>query len=639
MKEHGSTHLLPPVGRHPIWLLGLLALGLYHAWLTLGLFSASHDWLAVVDDQPILSGRHPLHLYHGYLGGRSLVERGRLSCYDPAFHAGYPKTPVFDSGSRPAELALALAGGKYSPAAYKVALAGFCLLVPWLLYVAARGAGLCRGVALLVAALGMCVFWGRPGREALEAGEVDLLLGSLMLLVQSGMLIRYHREPDIISLLGVAITGLIAWFAQPLLSLLAGPLFLIYYLTVGHRHRPVWHVPLFIGLFLAVAGNMFWLTDLVAYWWIRVPPCREAPLLSPRSWQIWWYAPLWGKEMDKALVVGFLLSGLVGILVLHRSGLRPTARLFGLGMLGFFALTIAGAGWEPFARFGAWQLLVTALLFATVPAAVTLARMLDVMRRWSGTVATPLVFLASVPAAIAAGAPDLGQLWLDRFKQPRPFQIGLDDKIQEQIALIRSRTTNQARILWEDRHVPRGESYWSALLPLLTERAFIGGLDADIGIEHATTGLNQGRLAGRPILEWSDKELELYCRKYNVGWVVCWSAEAKERFRRWGCSAEQHSHGLTLLELPRRSSFALAGSVRWISADARGILLADAVPAQLDKDPEGQVVLSLHHQNGMRVRPARVKIERAVDPQDAIPFIRLRMSEPVGRIFITWEGR
>jgi hypothetical protein len=24
--------------------------------------------------------------------------------FDPAFHAGYPKTPVFDSGSRPAEL-------------------------------------------------------------------------------------------------------------------------------------------------------------------------------------------------------------------------------------------------------------------------------------------------------------------------------------------------------------------------------------------------------------------------------------------------------------------------------------------------------------------------------------------------------
>ena len=34
-----------------------------------------------------------------------------------------------------------------------------------------------------------------------------------------------------------------------------------------------------------------------------------------------------------------------------------------------------------------------------------------------------------------------------------------------------------------------------------------------------------------------------------------------------------------------------------------------------------------------------VRLEKAVDSQDPIPFVRLRMSEPVGRILITWEGR
>src|SRR5262245_9345111 len=102
------------------WCLPLLGLWAWQAWLTLGLFGARQPWQRLLDDAPVMSGRHPLHLYHGHLGARSFLDNGRLTCYDPAFQAGYPKTPVFDSGSRPAELFLALAGGGYQPAAYKV---------------------------------------------------------------------------------------------------------------------------------------------------------------------------------------------------------------------------------------------------------------------------------------------------------------------------------------------------------------------------------------------------------------------------------------------------------------------------------------------------------------------------------------
>ncbi len=65
--------------------------------------------------------------------------------------------------------------------------------------------------------------------------------------------------------------------------------------------------------------------------------------------------------------------------------------------------------------------------------------------------------------------------------------------------------------------------------------------------------------------------------------------------------------------------------------------LPGTVPAQMGED--GQIVLSLHYQAGMRVSPSRVRLEQAVDSQDTIPFVRLRMSERVGRIMITWDGR
>jgi hypothetical protein len=630
-------------GRNPAWLLALAGLLAWQAWMTLGLYGPA-PWQRLCDDEPILSGRHPLHLYHGFLGARALWERGTLSCYDPSFCAGYPKTPVFDGGSRPAELALALAGARFSPAAYKIGHAALCLLAPLLLFLAARGAGLTRGVAVLATALGQLVWWGRPGREALEAGDSDLLLATLMALAQAGLLLRYHQRPCPLSLLGVVLTGFVGWFAHPLLLALLLPLFLVYYLSAGIRHRLIWHVPLLAGLLVAVAANFFWLFDWVGYWWIRVPPQLEAPLLANLGVQSFWEAPLWGEGLDKALACVLLLAGAAGIVLFYLSRKRAAARLLGPSCLGFFLLALAGTAWELPGRLGGCQLLVPALLYATIPAGLALASVLEGLRRWTGSFAAPLLVSAGVPALVWLACPVEAVAWAQRLARVEPLEIGLGEDRLALISALAEQTNDQARILWEDRRGPRRGSRWTALLPILSDRAFVGGLDAEGGIEHAANGLVDEQLAGRPLEEWTDAELDDYCRRYNIGWVVCWSDGTCKRFSRWspagtGKPLPQTEEGQPrLFTVDRRPSFALTGgSVAWRSADARRILLADAVPEQSGED--GQIVLSLHYQAGMRVSPSRVRLEQAVDPQDTIPFVRLRMSEPVGRIMITWDGR
>jgi hypothetical protein len=628
-------------GRHPAWLLALLAVLAWQAWMTLGLFGAP-PWSRLTDDEPVVSGRHPLHLYHGFLGARAWCERGVLSCYDPAFHAGYPKTPVFDSGSRPAELALALAGARFSPAAYKVAHAGLCLLVPLLLFLAARGVGLSRGASVLAVALGLLVWWGHAGREAVEAGDFDLLLAALLALAQAGMLVRYHHHPCPLSLLAVVLTGLGGWFAHPLLLALLLPLFGVYYFTAGARHRLVWHAPLFLGLLAAVGANYFWLADWVGYWWIRIPPRLDVPTPVPGSIDLartFWEAPLWGAGLDRALACALLLAAAAGVVLAHLSGKRAAARLLGATTFLFLALALAGAAWGGLGRLGACQLLTPALLYAALPAAYALAVFLDRLRRWGRTAATPALLAAAVPGAVWLAAPEQAALWADRLQRPVPLEIGLGEERQALARAVAGQTDDRARVLWEDRRAPRGASRWTALLPVLTGRSFVGGLDSEASIEHATTGLLDGRLAGRPLADWSDADLGDYCRRYNIGWVVCFSEEAEARFGRWRVAGQGRElpAGGRLFALARRPSYALAGAVRWQSGDARRILLADAVPAA--GDGEGQVVLSLHYQAGMRVSPARVRLEQAVDVHDAIPFVRLRMDEPVGRIMITWDGR
>jgi hypothetical protein len=131
--------------------------------------------------------------------------------------------------------------------------------------------------------------------------------------------------------------------------------------------------------------------------------------------------------------------------------------------------------------------------------------------------------------------------------------------------------------------------------------------------------------------------LEGFCRRYQIGWVVCRSSAAIARFRAWTGATLVTSIGgdrVAGLYRLRPCSLALKGQARLLHADWRHITLADVVPE------DGTVVLSLHYQAGLRVSPSRrVQIEKEPDPLDPIPFIRLRLPGPVARLTLTWQEK
>src|SRR5262249_47634260 len=161
---------------------------------------------------------------------------------------------------------------------------------------------------------------------------------------------------------------------------------------------------------------------------------------------------------------------------------------------------------------------VPALLFAAPLAAHPLAAALD---RLPGRLGVPALALA-VAALAAPGwlPPERRGDWAERVREPAALRIGLDERQEAGARRLREHTTPAAGVLWEDRHAGRLEPRWTPLLPLLTERSFIGGLDADAGIEHTACGLTEGTLAGRPLEDWKNEDLTRYCKRYNVGWVV-----------------------------------------------------------------------------------------------------------------------
>ncbi|MBI2804500.1 MAG: hypothetical protein HYX68_05890 [Planctomycetes bacterium] len=616
------------------WLGGVVALLAWQAWLTLALFG-SEPWVNLTDDRPIVSGAHPQNLYLASLGAAAFTSRGRTIGFDDKFQAGFLKTPIFD-GARLAEVWLVAGGGGYNPAAYKIGFAIVVFLMPWFMLIACKALDISHGASLLATFLGQLIWWGPHGRVAMETGDCGLYLAALASLAHIGFLIAFHRGGSVTAWFGLFLTAGLVWFLQPLFLPIALPVLLTYYLSVGAKHDFLtWHFAFWGAEFLAVAINLAWLSDWVDSWWLRTPLPAGPDLLAHRTFSTLWNAPIWGGETSRLIAVLLLAAGLVGVLILNQTRQRPTARLLALSSGGALTLALLGISWEPLGTVGTAALFAPSLWFACIPAALALTWTSTHLWRlgWVGRIG-----LAGLTIGAGAGVVLLtdGPICLnDRCLPGEALEIGLDARREHLVQALVENTSSDARILWEDRKRPRHASRWSALLPRLTGRSCIGGLDPDGFIVHSSISLIDEALEGRPIASWDDDQLRDYCRRYNVRWIVAWSPAVIHRLEEWGDAKKQSplvdQETGWLFEVKRTPSLALRGQAEFLEATGHSIRLANVVPQN------GIVVLSLHFQPGMRTSPGRVQIEKATLGDDPIGFIRLRLEVPASRVTVTWD--
>ena len=269
-------------------------------------------------------------------------------------------------------------GGRYRPCVYKLGLAGLCLLAPCVFAGTARAAGHEPFPRLPCLRLGDARLVGQAvprSDRSRRRGSAD---GRLAVLAQAGLLLRYHRAPGPLSLLGVALTAVLGWYCHPLFMAAAAPLVLIYFFTVGARHHLLWHTCLAAAIAAPVAANLFWLQDWIDYWWLRTPLNLEAPTLTSRTLPALWAATIWGEPADRTLACFLAIAAIVGVAMLHGGGRRPAARMFCLADRSAAAAGVFGRRLGIVGRFGAERLFAPALMFAAVPAAHALARVLAI---------------------------------------------------------------------------------------------------------------------------------------------------------------------------------------------------------------------------------------------------------------------
>ncbi|HEY3787208.1 MAG TPA: hypothetical protein VGL71_00080 [Urbifossiella sp.] len=625
--------------RHrPLWLAAVAVLVFAQAGFALALFSTERSTAALLDDRPILSGRHPLHLYHGTLGADNFRHRGSTTCYDPNFQCGYPKTPVFDGGCRPAELFLALGGGGYRPAAYKIGLFVCLLLIPLAFVVAGRGVGLPAGAAVLSGAMGMILGWSGPVRRLIEEGELDFLMAGLAVIVFTSGLVRYARWFGIDSWLLLAAVAVLGWYANPVVWVGLVPVVVGYYVVFAPRRELAWHLGLLGIVAIGLAPNLWWLSDWARYWWLRQPsPTDHIPIPE-------WQAVL-GTPGDYLSLAGSIpcggvlaIAGIAGLIALWRSGCRCGAALVLTTSILAVGVARLLSAWPRIPPDASDRLIPLAAGFLALPAAFAAWKVFEFGRCSAFTAAT-----ISIALTLAAWTENPDRPLIRGWKlHTQPLVLGLSSEQEEMIKALTLRTSQEARILWDETTDHRPGWNWTSLLPLLTDRSYLGGLDHEACMEYSFCEMRDGKLNGRGLNDWTDAELARHCWWYNVGWVVCRSAASADRWGQLPMArpvARLHEGGqpVVIYALERPRSFVLKGSAKWEAAEPNRITLTDVVP-----DSEGCLALSLHQQDGLRVLPSYIKFDPrgAQDPtgKDPISHIRLLIPGPVPRVTLIWEN-
>jgi hypothetical protein len=669
-------------GGRVLWIAAVVALFALHVWLSLRLFPS---FGAVCDNEPVISVDHAIHLYHGSLGARFLKEHGTSWGYDPFFMAGYPKTPVYDSSSGPSELFQLLAGGTYSPRAYKVGLLILVLLAPVAVMTGARAFGMDWPATCATGAWVLWYWWVGFPDTLVRTGLAAFVWSSAIAVLATALFAQWRRRPRPIvwCLLTLAVAvGIQAHNIFPLMVLV--PLAVGYVLAILARARAAaggnarsivrWHAATWLSLIVALAATHFW-------WW---PLLQFLPLKTGSD--LFMKAEYWGFALEYYLLrdgrVPFLVVafGVVGLCRWYASERRLEVAMLASQLALLSLLTFAGSMWRVTRELEPLRFQVPLHLAWCIPAGEGLGALITTLDPRVIIASRRKMFRAIVVALCAIGGLTLvssPMLWWRRVGGPtdqrplstwqhtkqyaltaRPLAVGLRPEMNELVDWLNANTNSSARILFEDqlRLLERGDPgaaeslHWTPLLPLLTGRQFVGGLYHLAFIPHQYAAFGDWQLAGQHIRLWSrsPQRLAAFCEQYNIGWVVTWSRSSPfrgEEERRNPLATDVFDR-LPFCErvatLPRHTSradeneYAVFRVLREPSYFARGrgrIVHADYNRIELaDLEPAGEeLVLRYHWQPGLRADPP-IAIERADVGDDPIGFIRIKLDRATSRL-------
>ena len=482
---------------------------------------------SLASPEPFYADDYALHVARAAIIAGQLPHTGRLWVYDPTLMAGYPLgATVFDLDNVGTAVLMALLEPLGPPVAFKLVVWLCLALAPVAVWLGARQLGTTSAEAVTAAAPATVV----------AASAITFRLGMFanfgacyLAILVVALANRYLARPGLGSFLALVVVSAVGLFLHVFLAILV--LVPCALLVLGHAVRDprpallraaavalalvivnaVWLVPFL--RFAPVLGwdyphHFFRTGSLIGAW-------RTLTVLS--GWHAWLLGlgaagfATWARRVGAPLAIAYavwvvvlLLAGLQGSRIPFLGRFEPAHLVLPLA---FALCPLAGAGALALARRG------LPLLGAGPQAAVAVAPLL-----FAPHLLVTLRAVASLPP-VAATLPPEGH---------------------EFVAWLREHTDRGARILIEDRlHLERppldrdvpSHPYFGghlpALLPQLLDRETIGGPYPEMPIRPHRADFASARFFGEELAGWPPDRFAAQLERYNIGWIVAWSAPAR----------------------------------------------------------------------------------------------------------------
>jgi len=573
-------------------------------------------WLNV---HPFYTDSYALHFARGLIGEAALVRHLRLWSYSPNLMAGYPAgTRTEPMGAAPA-MWFWVCGGFFhelsleqAAVLYKLMVVGLLAAVPPAMALAALWLGFDLGVAVLSAVLGTLGVFNYPGILMMRVGMFGFLSASYMSVAWGAFLYRTLQAGRAWRFALLAAAGGAITYLHPFSAfLLVPPALAGLAMSRGSRRGALaislassfvlslgWFGPLLLTLAIGVHFAKWWqsaptiIAGLQALYRFRLPFPPLALAAAAAYGAL--YAPVHRKFKGTWLAATFAFAALAYFASLvpvlaDIEPLRMEAPFY------FYAVPFAAfgvyRGWCVLGLMRAgWRLPIKVLAagFATYCGMVSLAS-LWLESRTHGPIATALP-----PAAAEI------ENWMNR--------IGRDSRL-----ILESGWTigkhGEVRPLYFDADL-------TLLWTLESGREVIGGSSSEGFSTFSFVDFGNGMAFGRPLKQWTPKELRNQLDIYNVGELILWSDNAKQYMSQVPdvkLLLENEPYALYGVEGVR--SYLLAGDADSVKATQDCIEISDAQP--------GRLILKYHYFRTMRAAPPMPISPAAIGNGDPNPFVQI----------------
>jgi len=613
-----------------------ILISFFHIMGVLG-FLSNCEFLSPV---PLLNDDYSIHFSHIEPVKRFFFESGRLWGYSPFFMAGYPKSTVFDADAKSAEIIALIFSFIDSAVIYKVYILFNFLLAPAIYLWSLKNLGFQENKLIIAFALGTAYWWNSPALRFNLAGQFAFIFVSYLGILIFSFFYRFLKEEKLLYMvlsMGFGAFALCVHILAPInIAVSCLILYGIYFRKISFKN----HFYIILSLAFILILNSPWLIPFVKYYSLNN--------LAEIKWFFGEKNPFFfiesyfpGGSLLRYLRLAILISAIAGFIKWKKEKNDLLIPIAG-GAVTLFIFAYFGSYLTFEFLQNPWRYEFILNLFLLIPAADFLSQIfekignINLQKRIISALIGIFLLISIFPKNLAHAArmltiPSGGDkiMVYDRMDKIIPGRdylsyeaiptSHLPPAAAELIEWIKKNTSREGRILLEDSCWQSGHAYWGthipAMLPLYTNREYIGGPLPQFFMKHHFAEFHDAELFGKPIREISPEKLKEYFNLYNIKWIICFISNSREYLD----SIPEVVAKLTKIDkfyvyvVKREPSFFIKGKGA-INSDYNHIYLRDISP--------GDVIIKYHWHDTLKTRPER-RIEKVKLMDDPIGFIKI----------------